>query len=49
MSAKVRQFIMNTVSSIDNIRVRFTISEKEYLRITRLMQQMGVNIGCKGR
>jgi len=27
------QFIINTISSIDEIRVRFTISEKEYLRI----------------
>ena len=42
------QFIMNTVSSIDNIRVRFTISEMEYLRITRLMQQMGIILGAKG-
>jgi membrane fusion protein (multidrug efflux system) len=42
------QFIINTVSSIDNIRVRFTISEKEYLRITRLMKEMGVKIGEKG-
>jgi membrane fusion protein (multidrug efflux system) len=41
------QFIMNTVSSLDNIRVRFTVSEKEYLRITRLMQQMGVILGSK--
>jgi membrane fusion protein, multidrug efflux system len=41
------QFIMNTVSSIDNIRVRFTISEMEYLRITRLMQQMGIKLGAK--
>jgi membrane fusion protein, multidrug efflux system len=38
-------YIMNTVSSIDNIRVRFTISEKEYLRITRLMQKMGIVLG----
>ena len=38
---------MNTVSSIDNIRVRFTISEKEYLRITRLMQQKGIKLGAK--
>jgi membrane fusion protein (multidrug efflux system) len=42
------QFIINTVSSIDNIRVRFTISEKEYLRITRLMQSMGLKLGAKG-
>jgi membrane fusion protein (multidrug efflux system) len=40
-------FVMNTVSSIDNIRVRFTISEKEYLRITRLLQEMGVKLGEK--
>ena len=42
------QFIINTVSSIDNIRVRFTISEKEYLRITRLMQEMKVSMGERG-
>jgi membrane fusion protein (multidrug efflux system) len=42
------QFIINTVSSIDNIRVRFTISEKEYLRIIRLMQQMNVSMGARG-
>lgn len=42
------QFIINTVSSIDNIRVRFTISEKEYLRITRLMQEMKIKLGEKG-
>jgi membrane fusion protein, multidrug efflux system len=42
------QFIINTVSSIDNIRVRFTISEKEYLRISRLMQQMKASIGERG-
>jgi membrane fusion protein, multidrug efflux system len=42
------QFIINTVSSIDNIRVRFTISEKEYLRITRLMQTLGLKLGGKG-
>ena len=42
------QFIINTVSSIDNIRVRFTITEKEYLRITRLMQEMGIKIGQGG-
>ena len=41
-------FILNTVSSIDNIRVRFTISEKEYLRITRLMQGMKVSMGDRG-
>jgi membrane fusion protein, multidrug efflux system len=45
--SKGPQFIMNTVSSIDNIRVRFTISEKEYLRITRLMQKMGIILGSK--
>jgi len=42
------QFIINTVSSIDNIRVRFTISEKEYLRITRLMQKLGLKLGATG-
>jgi membrane fusion protein, multidrug efflux system len=42
------QFIINTVSSIDNIRVRFTISEKEYLRITRLLQTMKVKLGEGG-
>jgi membrane fusion protein, multidrug efflux system len=42
------QFVINTVSSIDNIRVRFTISEVEYLRITRLMQKMEVSIGDRG-
>jgi len=42
------QGIVNTVSSIDNIRVRFTISEKEYLRITRLMQSMNIRLGEKG-
>ena len=41
------QFIMNTVSSMDNMRVRFTISEMEYLRITRLMQTMGIKLGAK--
>jgi membrane fusion protein, multidrug efflux system len=41
------QFVVNTVSSIDNIKVRFTISEKEYLRITRLMQEMGLKLGAK--
>jgi membrane fusion protein, multidrug efflux system len=40
-------YIMNTVSSMDNIRVRFTISEKEYLRITRLMQEKGIRLGEK--
>jgi membrane fusion protein, multidrug efflux system len=45
--SKGPQFIMNTVSSINNIRIRFTISEMEYLRITRLMQKMGVRIGEK--
>ena len=42
------QFVVNTVSSIGNIRVRFTISEKEYLRITRLVQAMGFSIGERG-
>ena len=46
--SKGPSFIMNTVSSIDNIRVRFTISEKEYLRITRLMQKMGIKLGAEG-
>jgi membrane fusion protein (multidrug efflux system) len=45
--SKGPSFIMNTVSSLDNIRVRFTISEKEYLRITRLMQTMGIRLGSK--
>jgi len=40
-------YIMNTVSSINKIRVRFTISEKEYLRITRLMQKMGIVLGSR--
>jgi membrane fusion protein (multidrug efflux system) len=42
------QFIINTVSSIGNIRVRFTIGEKEYLRITRLMQEMKIKLGQGG-
>jgi membrane fusion protein (multidrug efflux system) len=42
------QSVLSTVSGIDNIRVRFTISEKEYLRISRLMQQMNVKIGEAG-
>ncbi len=42
------QFDVNTVSSMDNVRVRFTISEKEYLRITRLMQQTGSKMGDRG-
>jgi membrane fusion protein, multidrug efflux system len=42
------QFVINTVSSIDGIRVRFTIGEKEYLRITRLMQAMKVKMGQGG-
>jgi membrane fusion protein (multidrug efflux system) len=42
------QGIVNTVSGIENIRVRFTISEKEYLRITRLMQSMNIRLGEKG-
>ncbi len=40
-------YIMNTVSNLDFIRVRFTISEKEYLRITRLTQSLGIKIGTK--
>jgi membrane fusion protein, multidrug efflux system len=42
------QFTVNTVSSIDIIRVRFTISEKEYLRITRLMEKMKIKLGAAG-
>jgi membrane fusion protein, multidrug efflux system len=42
------QFTVNTVSSINIIRVRFTISETEYLRITRLMQEMGIKMGQGG-
>jgi len=45
--SKGPMYIMNTVSSLDLIRVRFTISEKEYLRITRLMQKMGIKLGSK--
>jgi membrane fusion protein, multidrug efflux system len=45
--SKGPMYIMNTVSSLDLIRVRFTISEKEYLRITRLMQQMGFKLGAR--
>jgi len=45
--SKGPMYIMNTVSSLDNIRVRFTISEKEYLRITRLMEKMGVKLGSR--
>ena len=42
------QGILSTVSGIDIIRVRFTISEKEYLRISRLMQKVNVKIGEGG-
>lgn len=42
------QYVINTVSSIDNIRVRFTIGEKEYLRITRLMESMKIKLGQAG-
>jgi membrane fusion protein, multidrug efflux system len=42
------QFVVNTVSGIDKIRVRFTIGEKEYLRITRLMQEMKIKLGQGG-
>jgi membrane fusion protein (multidrug efflux system) len=42
------QYIINTVSSIDNIRVRFTIGEKEYIRITRLLEEMKVKLGQGG-
>lgn len=41
-------FMINTVSQINTIRVRFTISEKEYLRISRLMQEMGIKMGSGG-
>jgi membrane fusion protein, multidrug efflux system len=41
------QFIINTVSTLSSLRVRFTISEKEYLRISRLMQEMKVKMGEK--
>jgi membrane fusion protein, multidrug efflux system len=44
--SKGPSFIMNTVSSIENIRVRFTISEKEYLRISRLIEKMGITLGA---
>jgi membrane fusion protein, multidrug efflux system len=42
------QYVINTVSSIDKIRVRFTIGEKEYLRITRLLQEMKIKMGQGG-
>lgn len=45
--SKGPMYIMNTVSSLDLIRVRFTISEKEYIRITRLMKTMGIKLGSK--
>jgi membrane fusion protein, multidrug efflux system len=45
--SKGPQFIMNTVSSLDIIRVRFTISEKEYIRITRLMELKGIKLGTR--
>jgi membrane fusion protein (multidrug efflux system) len=45
--SKGPMYIMNTVSSIDKIRVRFTISEIEYLRITRLMEQKGIKLGAR--
>jgi membrane fusion protein (multidrug efflux system) len=45
--SKGPMYIMNTVSSLDLIRVRFTISEKEYLRVTRLMQTKGIKLGSK--
>jgi membrane fusion protein, multidrug efflux system len=38
-------FVINTVSDIENVRVRFTISEKEYLRIVRLLQASGKTLG----
>lgn len=42
------QYVINTVSSIDNIRVRFNISEVEYLRISRLMKELGITMGSGG-
>jgi membrane fusion protein (multidrug efflux system) len=42
------QFVLTTVSSIDNLRVRFTISEVEYLRIARLMKELGITMGKGG-
>jgi membrane fusion protein (multidrug efflux system) len=42
------QFMVNTVSSIENIRVRFTISEVEYMRIARLLRSTGATMGEKG-
>ena len=42
------QFVVNTVSGIDKIRVRFTISEKEYLRISRMLREMGFTMGERG-
>lgn len=42
------QFNVNTVSGIENIRVRFTIGEKEFLRISRLLQEMKVKMGQGG-
>jgi membrane fusion protein (multidrug efflux system) len=42
------QFIINTVSDINTIRVRFTISEMEYLRIVRLLKSMGMKMGERG-
>jgi membrane fusion protein (multidrug efflux system) len=46
--SKGPQFVINTVSSIDRIRVRFTIGEMEYLRITRLMEEMKIPLGGRG-
>lgn len=43
--SKGPQFIVNTISSIGEIRVRFTISEVEYLRIARLMSEAGTKMG----
>ncbi len=37
--------VINTISSVDMIRVRFTMSEKEYLRISRLLNELNVKIG----
>ncbi|MCU0407512.1 MAG: efflux RND transporter periplasmic adaptor subunit [Bacteroidales bacterium] len=37
--------IINTVSNVDMVRVRFTLSEKEYLRISRLLKENNVKLG----
>ena len=46
--SKGPQYLINTVSQIDRFRVRFTISEKEYLRIMRLLQASGLTLGSGG-